>query len=126
MIRGVGIDVIEVDRIRQVLARHGTRFLQRVMTSEELALAPPAADKAPYFAGRWAAKESVSKALGTGIGTACYWTDICVLNHASGQPYVVLRGAGAQTAARLKIAVFHISISHLKDIACACAVAESG
>jgi holo-[acyl-carrier protein] synthase len=125
MVRGVGIDVVEVERIRQVLARHGARFLQRVMTAEELAGAPPAPDKAPYFAGRWAAKEAISKALGTGIGASCLWTDMSIRNHPSGQPYLILSGAAARTAARLHIRTFHISISHLKDIACACAVAES-
>jgi len=125
MIRGVGMDIIEVRRIRQTLARHGDRFIRRVMTREEIALAPGGVARAPFFAGRWAAKEAISKMLGTGIGPGCAWTDICVLNHPSGQPYVTLRGDAAATAAALGIAAIHISISHLNTLACACAVGES-
>ena len=123
MILGVGVDVIEVERIRETLARHGERFLQRVFTAEELALAP-AADPAPFFAGRWAAKEAVSKCLGTGIGVHCGWTDICVLREPGGRPVIELRGKGAETAAALGIRVIHVSISHLKHLGCASAVAE--
>ncbi len=125
MIRGLGVDIIEVSRIRRTMARHGLRFLERVFTPEEMALAPTAgADPSPFFAGRWAAKEAVSKALGTGIGAACAWTDVCVLRGPAGEPRVELRGDAAATAQRLAIGHMHVSISHVKATACACVVAE--
>jgi len=125
MIIGTGIDIIEVDRIRRSLERHGARFIQRVFTPEEQALAPTGPDPGPFYAGRWAAKEAVAKTFGTGIGAGCSWTDICVLRDAAGKPYIEMRGTGARTAAGLKIGMIHVSISHIKDYACASAVAES-
>jgi holo-[acyl-carrier protein] synthase len=124
VIRGIGVDVIEVSRMQGVLERHGPRFLDRVFTPEEQALAPES-NSAAFYAGRWAAKEAVSKTLGTGIGTECAWTDIVVLRGAAGQPWVDLRGQAAATARKLGIAGIHISISHIRDLACASAVAES-
>lgn len=124
MIVGTGIDIIEVERIRKVLEKHSDLFLKRVFTDEEMALAPAGPGAAAFYAGRWAAKEAVSKTLGTGIGAACGWTDICILRRPGGAPYLDLRGDGAETARKLGIRAFHISISHIKDTACAVAVAE--
>ncbi|MFA4943336.1 MAG: holo-ACP synthase [Lentisphaeria bacterium] len=125
MILGTGIDIIEVARIRQALERHGEAFVRRVFTPAEIALAPAApAAAAAFYAGRWAAKEAVAKTLGTGIGAACAWTDLQVLRQPSGAPRLELAGAAAATAQRLAIARIHLSISHLKETACAVAVAE--
>ena len=68
MIVANGIDLVETERIRGMLERHGERFLQRVFAVEERQLAPAQGDAALFYAGRWAAKEAVSKVLGTGIG----------------------------------------------------------
>ena len=69
MVVGLGIDVLEIARMGDVVLRHGKHFLARILTAAELAAAPQSdRAKATYYAGRWAAKEAVSKALGTGIG----------------------------------------------------------
>ena len=124
MVLGVGVDVIEVERMQGVLDRHGGSFLRHVFLPEEQQDAPTGAGRPAYYAGRWAAKEAVAKALGTGIGAACGWTDIHITRDEGGRPTVGLRGAGASTAEGIGIRHIHISISHERRIACACAVAE--
>ncbi len=125
MIVGLGIDVMEVARIREVLERHGENFLAHVFTESERADAPENLQSAAaYFAGRWSAKEAVAKALATGIGADCAWTDIEIRRENSGRPTVHLGGSGAQTAERLGITGFILSISHEKNLACASVVAE--
>ena len=126
MIRGIGTDIVEISRIRQILERHDRAFIMRVFAPEEQALAEAEnANTAQFYAGRWAAKEAAAKTLGTGIGAECGWTDICILRGPAGQPQLELRGTAAETAKRLGIASIHITISHVKDLAVACAVAES-
>ena len=125
MIVGIGVDVIEVERLRQTIDRYGRSFLRHVYSDAEEAEAPNGEAKAAYYAGRWAAKEAVAKALGTGIGVSCGWKDIDVVRGVDGKPGIRLLGAGAATAARLGAARIHISISHERGLACASAVAES-
>lgn len=125
MIVGVGVDVIEVARLQRVLDRHGERFLAHVFCTEERQHAPVVRKAAAvYYAGRWAAKEAVAKALGTGIGAQCGWTEIRVGRAGTGKPEVALAGAAALTAASLGIETIHVSISHAGRLACASAVAE--
>lgn len=125
MILGLGVDVIEIERIGKVINRHGGSFLKHVFTDEERAAAPDNADAAAaYYAGRWSAKEAVAKVLGTGIGEHCAWKDIEITRHPSGRPLVTLTGTGADTAAGLGIEHLHISISHERKLACASAVGE--
>jgi holo-[acyl-carrier protein] synthase len=125
MIVGHGIDIIEVERMGRTLERFGPHFLQHVFTLGEQGLAPET-EKARtiYFAGRWAAKEAVAKALKTGIGRDCAWKDLEVLRGPQGEPVLNLTGVGAQTAAKLGIDCFHLSISHEGRLACASAIAE--
>jgi holo-[acyl-carrier protein] synthase len=124
MIIGVGIDIIEVERMRESLERHGDRFLEHVFTPAEIANAPAGLGRPAYFAARWAAKEAASKALGTGIGAGCGWHDIEVQKRPSGQPYLTVTGAGAATAATLAVRSFHVSYSHERGNACAVVIAE--
>jgi holo-[acyl-carrier protein] synthase len=122
---GIGVDVIEVVRIREVIARHEGSFLRHVFTPSEIKGAPQSEiAAAAYYAGRWSAKEAVAKALGTGIGAECGWHDIEVVRWPSGRPVIELSGRGAQTAAKLGICHIHVSISHERNLACASAVAE--
>ena len=79
-----------------------------------------------FYAGRWAAKEAVAKALGTGFGPKCSWTDIDISNDSQGRPIVTLSGVTAETARELGIDTWHISISHDREYACANAIAEKG
>ena len=125
MIIATGIDIVDIDRLAAIVRRHGDAFLQRVCTPAELEAAPhaPAARDA-YLAGRWAVKEAVAKALGTGIGEHCAMTDAEVLNDPAGRPVLTLHGAARKTADRLGIATPHISLSHARHLAVAHAIAE--
>lgn len=125
MVVGLGIDVLEIARMEDVVQRHGDLFLARILTPAELARAPRnERARATYFAGRWAAKEAIAKALGTGIGAQCGWLDMEVLPDALGRPHLTLSGAAAETARRLGADSWHLSISHESAIAAGCAVAE--
>ncbi len=125
MIVGLGVDVMEVARIQQVLERHGQNFLDHVFTPSEQACAPESiAGAAAYYAGRWSAKEAVSKALATGIGRECLWTDIEILREKCGRPTISLKGAGLASARRLGVTRWILSISHERNLACASVVAE--
>ena len=125
MIVGIGTDITEIERIREALDRSGDRLLARVLTKQELKLLEGMADPVITVAGRWAAKEAVAKALGTGFGAECTWQDVEILRNPQGAPFVTLHGLGAQTAANLGIARIHVSISHERSYAIAYAVAES-
>src|SRR5688572_5089501 len=109
---GLGVDIVDVARIRTSLERHGERFHQRIFTAAESAYCLGMRDSAPFFAVRFAAKEAVSKALGTGIGPQCAWLEIEVRRKATGEPFVVLHGAAAETAKRLGIQRVLLSLSH--------------
>jgi len=125
MIVGVGTDIVKIERIRKTIERYGETFLRHVFTAEELSEASVRRNPWPYYAGRWALKESLSKALGCGIGTQCGWQDIRTLNDANGRPLTVLSGAAARQAATLGIEHIHVSISHEDEYACATVVLES-
>jgi len=122
---GLGIDVLEIARMEDVIRRHGDPFLERILTAAERERAPRnERARATYFAGRWAAKEAVAKALGTGIGAQCGWLDMEVLPDGLGRPHLTLSGAAAETARRIGADSWHLSISHESAIAASCAVAE--
>jgi holo-[acyl-carrier protein] synthase len=125
MIAGIGTDVIETERMRSAILRHGDRFLSHVFTAAEIAAAPSGPARDAYFAARWAVKEAVAKALGTGIGTDCAWTDVTVRRGSAGEPLVDLSGAAHCTALRRGIGRIHVSLSHERNLAAAMAVAES-
>jgi holo-[acyl-carrier protein] synthase len=119
---GLGIDLVEVARIEQSIARHGAKFLERVFTAGEIAYCGGMKQPAPFYAARFAAKEAVSKALGCGIGSACGWLEIEVRRKASGEPFVVLSGAASATAQRLGIGSILLSLSHTEHYAVAQAI----
>ncbi|MCK5802814.1 MAG: holo-ACP synthase [Lentisphaeria bacterium] len=126
MIVATGIDIIEIERMKRVLERHSAHFLDHVFTACEQAQAPQNPVATPtFYAGRWAAKEAVAKALGTGIGRQCGWTDIVTSRTEQGAPCVRLEGRAARTAEKKDIDRIHISISHEKQFACAQAIAEN-
>jgi holo-[acyl-carrier protein] synthase len=125
MIIGTGTDIVEVARVSQALARHSGAFEAKVFTVAERLVAEGLRKSADqYFAGRWAAKEAIVKALGTGFGPECGWQDIEILNDDRGKPIVTLSGDGATHADTLGIRSWHLSISHEKHYACAMAIAE--
>jgi holo-[acyl-carrier protein] synthase len=114
-----GIDLIEVDRVKASILRHGNRFLNRIFTPSELA---EAGASPTSLAARFAAKEAVAKALGTGIGKVG-WLEMEILRGETGQPQIRLHGAARQLAIDLKLSTWSISLSHTKSHAIAIAVA---
>ena len=96
MILGIGIDIIEVARIKASLEKFGERFGKRILLPDETAYCLSHKDPAPFVAARFAAKEAISKAFGTGIGAALGWQDIETRRKESGEPFVVLHGKGKQ------------------------------
>lgn len=122
MIAGIGNDITECARIERALARHGRLFLEHLLTAAEQT---ESRGRLSYYAGRWAAKEAVSKALGCGIGRHCSFTEIEILDNAAGKPEVALSGSAEITAARLNVCRIHLSISHERHYAIATAVLET-
>ncbi len=122
-ILGTGIDIVESARLAESIKRHGEHFLARVFTEGERQYCAGMKRPETFYAARFAAKEAVSKAFGTGIGAQLGWLDIDVRRKASGEPFVVLSGAGAATAARLGIAEILLSLSHSEHYAVAHALA---
>jgi len=116
----VGVDVIEIGRVRDSVQRFGERFLNRVYTEAEQAYCR---GRAPQLAGRFAAKEAVSKALGTGI-RRIHWRNIEVLPNRAGAPIVTLHGRARERFAALQLADMQVSISHSRDNAVAVAIAS--
>lgn len=119
MIFGIGIDVVENARIADSIRRHGDRFLERVYHAAEVDYCRSMKDPTPHFAARFAAKEAVSKALGTGFAGKVSWKDIEVRRKSSGEPFVVLHAAAEDLAKRLGITAVHISLSHSQSYAVA-------
>ena len=125
MLIGHGIDLCGVGRIRRMVADHGDRFLHRTYTEAEVAYARRRKKGfEETLAGRFAAKEAVMKALGTGWRAGVEFRGIEILNEPSGKPYVVLHGTTAEKAEALGITAWHVSITHTEDLAVASAVAE--
>jgi holo-[acyl-carrier protein] synthase len=115
-----GVDIVEIERVKGALERFGRRFLQRVYTAEEAAFCR---DRPWELAGRFAAKEAVMKALGTGArGVA--WREIEVLPNRRGKPLVYLYGRAQQRAEAMGLEGVEVSISHSRDYAVAMAVAQ--
>jgi len=114
-----GVDLIEIERIQRTLQRHGERFLKRVYTSQEL---KEVGDNPSSLAVRFAAKEAVAKALGTGIGDVC-WEDIEILRNPTRQPVLQLHGTAERLADELGLTKWSISLSHSKTLAIAFVVA---
>ncbi|MBI5272671.1 MAG: holo-ACP synthase [Chlamydiia bacterium] len=86
--RGLGSDLIEIERIRTSIGRHGLHFLNRLFSQKEQDYCYQFKDPSPHFAGRFAAKEAIAKALGTGFGTHLRWLDLEILNDELGKPIV--------------------------------------
>lgn len=124
MILGTGIDLIEVARIAASFAQFGERFANRILLPEEIAYCLQHKNPAPFLAARFAAKEAVSKAFGTGIGAQLGWHDIEVRRKESGEPYVVLHGQGRELLAARGGKHVHISLTHTEHYAAATAILE--
>ncbi len=120
---GIGTDITECLRIARMIERHGELFLERVYTPEEIRYCQNRKQATQHFTGRWAAKEAILKALGTGWIKGISWRDAEILNEPSGKPIAVLHGGARQQAKRLGIDEVQVSISHCRTHATAFAVA---
>jgi holo-[acyl-carrier protein] synthase len=109
MIRGIGVDILEIGRIERIIGTHGAVFLNRVFTPAEIRYCSGKRNAAQHFAARFAAKEAVSKALATGLRGGFSWKDIEVMNDALGQPHIALSGT---LKSALVNACVRVSLSH--------------
>src|SRR6185312_14021045 len=124
MIVGTGVDICEVPRIAQSIARFGDRFLQRVFTPEEIRYCQSKKNSTERFAARFAAKEAAMKALGTGQRQGVIWKNIEVAHAPGGRPVLRLSGAAAEIAQKLRVNRTSISLTHTESTAMAMVIFE--
>ena len=126
MILGIGVDIIEVARIQASHEKFGERFLHRILHPNEIAYCLSHRIPAPFLAVRFAAKEAISKAFGTGIGSKLGWRDMEVGKRASGEPFVILHDAGQRLLRERGARGVWLSLSHTENYAAAVAILEAG
>lgn len=122
-IYGLGTDIIECTRIGRVIAKHGDHFLQRIFTPHEIEYCHTKARATEHFAGRWAAKEAIFKALGMGWRGQIQWTDFEIRRDDLGKPTVLVAGTSKDFLIEHKISNILISLSHCREYATATAIA---
>jgi holo-[acyl-carrier protein] synthase len=121
---GIGVDLVECARIQHSIDRFGDRFLHRVFTNGEIEYSMSMKFPARHLAARFAAKEAVSKAFGTGIGKAMGWRNIDVRKKPSGEPYLVFSGPAQELAAKRGVTAALVTLSHTEHHAMACIVLD--
>jgi holo-[acyl-carrier protein] synthase len=121
-ILGTGVDIVETGRVQDLLDRMGERFLARCFWPDEVAYCQSMKFPALHLAARFAAREAISKAFGTGIGHHLGWKDMEIRRRDTGEPYVVLHGKGLALAEARRVAQVFVSLSHCKEYAAAQAV----
>jgi holo-[acyl-carrier protein] synthase len=120
---GIGTDITECLRIARMIERYGELFIDRVYTAEEIRYCQGRKQSTQHFSGRWAAKEAVLKAMGTGWVRGISWRDIEIRNEPGGKPVVAVRGGARDVIEQLGIAKLLVSISHCRTHATAYAIA---
>ena len=124
MVLGTGIDLVEVARIRTLIERHGDRFCGRVFTRSESEYCAGHRDPGPHYAARFAAKEALLKALGTGLSQGASLKEIDIIRGELGNPQIALTGRTAELAQDRGIRRVHLSLSHSSGYAVAQVVVE--
>lgn len=124
-VAGIGVDLVEVARIEHSIERFGERFLHRVFTEGEIDYCKSMPHPARHFAARFAAKEAVSKAFGTGIGKSLRWKDIDIRRKSTGEPFLVLSGRAQELAAERSLRASFVSLSHTDHHAVATIVLQA-
>ena len=119
---GVGTDIVECLRIGRMIEQHGELFLCRVFTEREIRYCQARKRTTEHFAGRWAAKEAILKALGVGWRRGLTWTDVEVRNDGGGRPQVLLCGAAKEIAVNRRVGDVLLSIAHCRAYAVAYAL----
>ena len=122
MVKGVGTDIIKIARITHALQKHGERFAARILTPDEMVRFESAANSGLYLAKRFALKEAIVKALGTGIAKGVSWQDINTANNEAGQPYAILDGGALSAMQSLGADTLSVSLSDEEDYVLAFAV----
>jgi holo-[acyl-carrier protein] synthase len=120
---GIGTDIVECLRIANMIEKHEEIFIKRVFTPDEIEYCGGRKSSTQHYAGRWAAKEAILKAIGTGWAKGIQWTDIEIGNEPGGKPFVRLNGAAKDVAESQGISEVLISISHCRLFATAFATA---
>jgi holo-[acyl-carrier protein] synthase len=124
MIHGTGVDIVSVGRVRAVLERQKTRFIERVFTPGEQKYCEAHRDPAPHYAVRFAAKEAFLKALGTGWSSGIRWVDVETCREEGKAPVLLIHGEAEQIAARMQVRTIHVSLSHSEENAVATVILE--
>ena len=117
--QGIGNDIIEIERVRQSIDRHGQHFLNRLFSSQEQDYCYKFKDPVPHFAARFCGKEAIVKALGTGFGESVTWLDMEILNDVSGKPVILFSEHAIKHFSDPHVLV---TISHSKEHATAFAI----
>ena len=125
MIVGLGVDIAEIDRVEKAIGRYGIAFLERVFTPAEIEYCERHRSKFERYAARFAAKEALMKALGTGWRKGVRWRDIEIKNEPGGKPILYLAGMAAEHASRLGANRFLLSMTHTGNLAYAQVILES-
>lgn len=120
---GIGTDITECLRIAQMIERHGDLFINRVYTPDEVLYCGARKQATQHYTGRWAAKEAILKAIGTGWRKGIAWRDMEIRNDPGGKPSVAVRGGVQEVVEQLGITEIFITISHCRSHATAYAVA---
>jgi holo-[acyl-carrier protein] synthase len=124
VIVGAGVDLAEVPRIRDAIARYGLRFIERIYTTEEIAYVERKANRYERYAARFAAKEAGMKAIGTGWRRGVRWHDFEVANLPSGKPTLRLHGVAAAMAGKLGVRRISLSLTHTAQLGMAQVILE--
>ncbi len=119
---GIGVDIVETVRIQSSIDRFGDRFLRRVFTQGERGYCSSMPFPARHYGARFAAKEAVSKAFGTGIGRQVGWRDVEVGRKETGEPFILLHGSAAELAGAVRVLEALVSLSHSDNYAVASAI----
>lgn len=127
MIHGIGIDIIETDRIKNQIEKDGDRFYKKIFTKKEIEYCTQGANvnvQAQRFAGRFAAKEAFFKAVGTGLRNDLRWIDVEIVNDELGRPMIILKNKTLQIIKSDMISNIQLSISHDRQNAAAVVILE--
>ncbi len=124
MVVGIGVDIVTISRIESAIKRHGESFIKRVYCENEIVWCSRKTNPFPCYAARFAAKEAVVKALGTGFSKGVTLRQVCIERAESGAPKVSLRKRARQVAEELGVRRIHLTISHETDTAVAFVVCE--
>lgn len=119
MIIGIGTDIASIKRFQENIDKHSNRFIDKILAPQEKELFAASKQQAQYLASRFAAKESLAKALGTGFRDGLIMPDIAILSNEIGRPYFELSGKAQALATSLGVKNMHLSISHEKEFALA-------